>query len=123
MRTSRCSIRPPARMPRRSPARARATGTFTSCGVLPNGASRHAYTSAITICAVSWRRSIERCVGGGGPPARRAGGGPAGPALEAIMRGDPGASRPRALAGRLLRVLHELELVAIDVQRAAVSLA
>jgi len=44
-----------------------------------------------------------------------------GEALEALLRGDAEASRPALQAGRLLRVLAELELVSIDRQAGSLS--
>ncbi|HWI06224.1 MAG TPA: hypothetical protein VNT54_01760 [Solirubrobacteraceae bacterium] len=46
--------------------------------------------------------------------ALRAAGGAAGEELEMLLRGDAKAPRPAALAGRLLRVLAELQLVSLD---------
>ena len=43
-------------------------------------------------------------------------GGAAGEELEALLRGDPQAPRPARLAGRVLRVLAELDLVSLDPQ-------
>jgi single-stranded-DNA-specific exonuclease len=46
--------------------------------------------------------------------ALRAAGDAAGEELERLLRGDPNAPRPAALAGRVLRVLAELQLVSLD---------
>ncbi len=46
--------------------------------------------------------------------ALRDAGGAAGEQLEALLRGDPRAPRPAALASRVIRVLAELELVSLD---------
>jgi single-stranded-DNA-specific exonuclease len=46
--------------------------------------------------------------------ALRAAGDAAGEELERLLRGDPDAPRPAALAGRVLRVLAELHLVSLD---------
>jgi single-stranded-DNA-specific exonuclease len=46
--------------------------------------------------------------------ALRAAGGADGPALEALLRGTAAPARTGALAGRLLRVLAELGLVAVE---------
>lgn len=43
-------------------------------------------------------------------------GGAAGEELEALLRGDPQSPRPATLAGRVLRVLVELDLVSLDPQ-------
>jgi single-stranded-DNA-specific exonuclease len=46
--------------------------------------------------------------------ALRDAGGAAGEELEALLRGDPQAPMPATLAGRVLRVLAELDLVSLD---------
>ncbi|MEA2218735.1 MAG: single-stranded-DNA-specific exonuclease [Solirubrobacteraceae bacterium] len=46
--------------------------------------------------------------------ALRDAGGAAGEELETVLRGDPETPRPAALAGRLVRVLAELQLVSLD---------
>jgi single-stranded-DNA-specific exonuclease len=46
--------------------------------------------------------------------ALRDAGGAAGEELEALLRGDPQTPRPAALAGRVVRVLAELNLVSLD---------
>ncbi len=48
-------------------------------------------------------------------------GGAAGGELEALLRGDPRAPRPPALAGRLLRVLRELGLIRLDSEHRTVT--
>ena len=46
--------------------------------------------------------------------ALRDAGGAAGEELEALLRGDPQTPRPATLAGRVVRVLAELNLVSLD---------
>ncbi len=53
----------------------------------------------------------------------RASGGASGEELERLLRGDGPHPRPARLAGRILRVLMELELVSLDLEQPAVTLA
>ncbi|MFP5361650.1 MAG: single-stranded-DNA-specific exonuclease RecJ [Thermoleophilia bacterium] len=53
--------------------------------------------------------------------ALRAAGDAAGEELEMLLRGDAKAPRPAGLAGRVLRVLAELQLVSLDPNRRALS--